>query len=72
MSDQTAGTPRVPQPGDRVQILNHPGMKGRIVELRKGLRRDGRNLYRVTLFNQPKPAYIEMGAEQIVFLDDQP
>ncbi len=71
MSDQVNNTTRVPKLGDRVQILYHPGMKGRIVELRGNLGPGGVEVYRVKLANQPKPAYIEVRGDQLIFLDDE-
>jgi hypothetical protein len=71
MSDQVSNPTRVPKLGDRVQILHYPGMKGRIIELRGAIGAGGRELYRVKLTNQPKPAYVEVPADQLIFLDDE-
>ena len=71
MSGQNGSRVRVPKLGDRVRILRSVDMKGRIIERRGGLGPGGIEIYRVKLANQPKPAYIEVSAEQLEFLDDE-
>ncbi|MCI0705141.1 MAG: hypothetical protein L0241_29120 [Planctomycetia bacterium] len=70
MSDQANNTVRVPRLGDRVQIRYHPGLKGRIIELRGPLGYKGRELYGVELEYSDHTAYIEVGADQLIYLDD--
>ena len=71
MSEKNGDAVRVPKLGDRV---NSPGpmlMKGRIIELRGNLGPGGIDVFRIKLANQMRPAYIEVVASQLEFLDDE-
>ena len=71
MSDQNGNAGRVPKLGDRVNIPGPMLMKGRIIELRGNLGPGGIDVFRVKLANQMRPAYIEVVASQLEFLDDE-
>ncbi len=51
--------------GDRVQVLHHPRMRGKIVELRGPLGPGGR-IYRVRFPRKPKSMYIELRGDQLI------
>lgn len=70
MSTLTIDQSRVPRLGDRVQISNFPGMKGRIIEFRGPLGHKGRELYGVELEYSDYTSYIEVPREDLVYLDD--
>jgi hypothetical protein len=54
--------------GDRVQVLHHPKMRGRIVELRGPLGPGGAQIYDVRFPRKPKPIYIEVREDQLILL----
>jgi hypothetical protein len=62
MTDQQ---PLIFQVGDRVNILNSNGLKGRIVELRGPLGPKGAQIYRVRLRPKPNASYIEVREDQL-------
>ena len=70
VSTQTIDQSREPRLGDRVQILHHPAMKGRIIEFRGPLGGQGREVYGVELEYELHTGYIEVLRDQLVFLDD--
>ena len=71
MSEKNGDAVRVPKLGDRVNIPGPMLMKGRIIELRGNLGPGGIDVFRVKLANQMRPAYIEVVASQLEFLDDE-
>jgi hypothetical protein len=52
--------------GDRVRVLHHPGLCGRIVELRGPLGPGGAQIYRVRFPRKPKSMYIELREDQLI------
>ncbi len=51
--------------GDRVNIRDSAGLRGRIVELRGPLGPGGAQIYRVRLRRKPRPSYIEVREDQL-------
>jgi hypothetical protein len=52
--------------GDRVQVLHHPRMRGKIVELRGPLGPGGAEIYGVRFPRKPKSMYIELREDQLI------
>jgi hypothetical protein len=52
--------------GDRVRVLHHPKMRGRIVELRGPLGPGGAQIYDVRFRRKPKSIYIELREDQLI------
>ena len=57
--------------GDRVRVLHHPKMRGRIVELRGPLAPGGVQVYRVRFRRKPKSMYIELREDQLIPIPDK-
>lgn len=64
----TPPTPRPFQIGDRVRI-RFTEWRGRIVELRGPLGSGGAHLYRVRYRGNPRPAYAEATADELILLE---
>jgi hypothetical protein len=56
--------------GDRVRVLHHPDMRGRIVELRGALGPGGAQIYRVRFPRKPKSMYVELREDQLIPIPD--
>ena len=69
MSVSTVDQTRAPRLGDRVQIRNHPGMAGRIIEFHGRLGYKGRELFGVELQYPDHTAYTVALREDLVYLD---
>ena len=57
--------PTLFKPGDRVKILDSNGLSGRVVELRGPLGPKGAQVYRLRLWKNPKPVYVEVCEDQL-------
>jgi hypothetical protein len=66
MEKATPAEPRVFQVGDLVEIRYSGYKRARIVELRGPLGPGGAQVYRVRVRQKPRPAYIEVLADQLV------
>ncbi len=58
-------TPTLFKAGDRVKILHSNGITGRVVELRGPLGPKGAQIYRLFLWKNPKPVYVEVREDQL-------
>jgi hypothetical protein len=52
--------------GDRVEVLDYPDLRGKIVELRGPLGPGGAQIYRVRFPRKPKSMYIELREDQLI------
>jgi hypothetical protein len=61
--------------GDRVKILHgtgrESGLVGRVIELRGPLGYKGAEIYLIRIPRKPKPAYVEVPAEQLEIIPTQ-
>ena len=56
--------------GDRVRVLHHPDLRGKIIELRGPLGPGGAQIYGVRFPRKPKPIYIELREDQLIPIPD--
>jgi hypothetical protein len=70
MSELAIDQAREPRLGDRVQIYNLTGMRGRIVELRGGIGPKGEQVYGIELDYGDYTRETIATRSQLVFLDD--